>query len=378
MYLIPLVIFSIVAILFILVPYFRSRGVNLETPPDIAVYRAQLAELDNDVKRRLINEQDAKRARTEIERRILIAADHEQNRVTHESPSNVMALVLVVILLCSTGIYVFLGTPSMPDYPKKDVEKLIATDDGAEERQNLLDLRTQLLGTLANRPPDARGLVYLSTLEMNLGNYSAATEALYQAHRLAPDTFEVQLRYAEMLVVTAGDRVIPAAKVILSKAAKLDPENPALRYYFALADYQDGEVELAQEQWSSISNGLAADDPLKPLVDFWAARAARDLGMAQSLPETRAPSITEEQAEAIQSMDEEGRAALIGQMVVQLADKQQENPGNIEGWLRLSQAYMVLGDREKAIDAMRQAVANAPQEQKEILQKEVEKLTNLQ
>lgn len=377
MYLIPLVVFSIVAILFVLVPYFRSRDLNVETAPDIAVYRAQLAELENDLKRRLIDEEDAKRARTEIERRILNAAEHEKNQVAHENPSNVIAVILVVVLLLATGIYALLGTPSMPDYPKKDVEKLIATEDGLEERQKILDLRSQLLSTLANRPPDARGLVYLSTLEMNLGNYGAATEALYQAHRLAPDTFEVQLRYAEMLIVIAGDQVTPAAKVILNKAAKLDSNHPALRYYFALADYQAGDIELALEQWSSISGALAGDDPLKPLVDFWAERAASDLGMAQSLPETRAPSITAEQAETIQSMDEEGREALIGQMVLQLADKQQENPSNIEGWLRLSQAYMVLGDKEKAIDAMKQAVENAPQEQKEILQKEVEKLVNL-
>ena len=378
MYLIPLIIFSIVAILFVLVPYFRGRDLDGETAPDITVYKAQLAELENDLNRRLINEEDAKRARTEIERRILKAAEHEQNRVPFEDANNMIAVILVVVLLLSTGLYMMLGTPSMPDYPKKDVEELIAKEGGVEERQQILGLKSQLLETLANRPPDARGLVYLSTLEMNLGNYAAATDALYQAHLLAPDTFEVQLRYAEMLIVTASDRVTPAAKVILNKAAKLNQEHPALKYYFALADYQAGEIELAQEQWNSINETLAEDDPLKQLVSFWAERAARDLGETQSLPEMRAPSITAEQAETIQNMDEEGREALIGQMVLQLADKQKENPGNIEGWLRLSRAYMVLGDKENAIDAMKQAVENAPQEQKAILQKEVEKLTNLQ
>ena len=65
-------------------------------------------------------------------------------------------------------------------------------------------------------------------------------------------------------------------------------------------------------------------------------------------------------------------------MVLQLAEKQAQNPGNIEGWLRLSRAYTVLGQRQDAIGAMQSAVDNAPDEQKAILKKELEKLTNLQ
>ncbi|MBT5187326.1 MAG: c-type cytochrome biogenesis protein CcmI, partial [Kordiimonadaceae bacterium] len=78
------------------------------------------------------------------------------------------------------------------------------------------------------------------------------------------------------------------------------------------------------------------------------------------------------------NMGEFEQQELIRQMVLQLADKMEENPTNIEGWLRLSRAYMVLGQKDNAIEAMKSAVANAPQGQKELLEKEVEKLINLE
>ena len=109
-------------------------------------------------------------------------------------------------------------------------------------------------------------------------------------------------------------------------------------------------------------------------MDYWADKAAMELGLAQGLPETRAPSITSEQVETIQNMDEGEQAELIYQMVLQLADKQTQNPDNIEGWLRLSRAYMVLGQKPDAITAMKSALTNAPKEQQEIIRKELEKL----
>jgi cytochrome c-type biogenesis protein CcmH/NrfG len=65
-------------------------------------------------------------------------------------------------------------------------------------------------------------------------------------------------------------------------------------------------------------------------------------------------------------------------MVLQLATKQEENPTNIEGWTRLSRAYMVLGEKVDAIAAMNAAIDNAPDSQKGALQKELENLMNIE
>ena len=64
---------------------------------------------------------------------------------------------------------------------------------------------------------------------------------------------------------------------------------------------------------------------------------------------------------AAKDMSEADRGAMIQSMVDRLAGRLKQNGDDVEGWLRLVRAYMVMGDRDKArsaqIDA-REAVAN--------------------
>ena len=177
--------------------------------------------------------------------------------------------------------------------------------------------------------------------------------------------------------MASNERVTPAAMIILNKARKMAPEHPGPRYYLALADFQAGDVEVAHSEWKSIQANLESNDPMMPLLNVWINRAEVSLGIAEPLPQTRAPSITAEQAETIQNMSADEQQELIRQMVLQLAIKQEENPTNIEGWIRLSRAYMVLGQKDEAIAAIQSAIENAPDGQKAALEKELENLTKL-
>jgi cytochrome c-type biogenesis protein CcmH len=56
-------------------------------------------------------------------------------------------------------------------------------------------------------------------------------------------------------------------------------------------------------------------------------------------------------------------------MVAKLADQLHINGNDVEGWLRLVRAYVVLGDRDKAKDAVadaRRALSSRPDEIKRI------------
>ena len=374
MYLIPLIIFCFVAVLVLLIPYYKKAVVTEQRKPDISVYTEQLKELENNFKLDLLSEVEAKRSRIEIERRILSVASNEEGVIIEEAPNSLFIISMLMFLLMSIALYSVLGTPSMPDYPRSLAEKARLEGDQAEDYKTKIKLRERLVTQLASKAPDIEGLVYLSRLEMSLGNFQSAAKALYQAQVIDPKSFDLQLMYGESLIVAAKEKVTPAALVVLNKAAKTQPTHPGPKYYFALADYQAGDIEVAYRNWLEISRGLEEQSPLKPLVDYWADKAAMELGLVQGLPEIRAPSITSEQVETIQNMDEGEQAELIYQMVLQLADKQTQNPDNIEGWLRLSRAYMVLGQKPDAITAMKSALTNAPKEQQEIIRKELDKL----
>ena len=256
MYLIPLIIFSIVAILILLVSYFKSGLSSKQSKPDIDVYKAQLNELESDLERGIVTEDEANKSRIEIERRILSAASSEQKDIKEEAPNTMIAVVLLVTLLTAPLLYPVLGTPDMPDYPRSIADEARMEGEQGEEYKNTLELRDKLISQLADRAPDAQGLVYLSHLEMNLGNFQSAAEALYQAQVIDPDSFDLQLMYGESLIVAAKERVTPAALVVLNRATKMQPDHPGPKYYLALADYQAGDIEIAYRDWFEISKGL--------------------------------------------------------------------------------------------------------------------------
>jgi len=62
-----------------------------------------------------------------------------------------------------------------------------------------------------------------------------------------------------------------------------------------------------------------------------------------------------EGVEAIERMSPEERAAAIDGMVAGLAQKLEDNPNNLQGWLQLIQAYAVL----KRDDALKSALSTA-------------------
>ena len=72
-----------------------------------------------------------------------------------------------------------------------------------------------------------------------------------------------------------------------------------------------------------------------------------------------APPLSDDTMAAAKQMSEGDRSAMIRGMVDRLATRLKQNGDDVEGWLRLVRAYMVMGERDKAISARadaRQAV----------------------
>ncbi len=83
-------------------------------------------------------------------------------------------------------------------------------------------------------------------------------------------------------------------------------------------------------------------------------------GQEQQATEGGAPGPNAEDMRAAQNMSPEERRKLIRSMVQRLADRMKTNPGDHQGWMRLGQAYDVLGEREKAREAFGRAASLRP------------------
>ena len=70
-----------------------------------------------------------------------------------------------------------------------------------------------------------------------------------------------------------------------------------------------------------------------------------------------APAPSTADVKAALGMPEEDRNKMIRDMVQRLADRMRDDPTNKEGWLRLAQAYRVLGETALADEAAAKAAA---------------------
>lgn len=342
-----------------------ARGETKPDSPaehDLAVYRDQLAEVERDRAQGLLSAAEAREARREIERRLLAAdAVREEPSTPGGTRSRAIWLVLAfAVPLAAMGLYLQLGSPETPSRPFAERQE---ERRGAEQ---LAGLEAQLTERLMHDPEQPQAWATLGELRLRLGNYPAAAKAYGEAIDRGTPTAALYAARGEALTAAAGGQVTSEAKAAFDSALALDPDDPRARYYSGLAEEQAGRPRAALETWRALAEDTPADAPWRPTLESDFARVSGDLGLTGEdarLPQGAAASgPTREDVEAAQDMSPEERAAFIRSMVEGLEtrlNEDPENPENFDGWLRLARAYAVLGEIEKARDALARAEAIA-------------------
>jgi cytochrome c-type biogenesis protein CcmH len=155
----------------------------------------------------------------------------------------------------------------------------------------------------------------------------------------------------EVLVAASGGVITDEAKTEFDRALALDPNEAKAGYFRGAAAEQDGRKEDAAAIWRGM---LDAGPPDAQWRSFVQAALARVGGAV-------APVLSDDTMAAAKDMNEGDRATMIRGMVERLATRLKQNGDDVDGWLRLVRAYVVMGDRDKAKGAVadaRQAVAN--------------------
>ncbi|RBI83241.1 c-type cytochrome biogenesis protein CcmI [Rhodosalinus halophilus] len=346
---------------------------------DLKVYRDQLREVERDLARGVIGEEDAERLRTEVSRRILAAdaaakaaARGETAQPRWAGPAVVAAVALTVVG-GGTWLYLDLGAPGYPDQALADriadAEEarqnrprqaeaeagLPAQPPGPQPDEDYLELMERLRAALEERPDDVRGFMLLARNEAALGNFKAAYEAQERVLALRGDGARAQdyADYAEMLVMAAGGYVSPEAEAALAAALNRDPQNAVARYYLGLMFRQTGRPDRAFATWNRLLRESAPDAPWVPALRAQLPEVAARAGRVNyELPEPAEPAPlpgpTAEQMEQAQDMSEEERMAMIRGMVDGLSQRLAEQGGTASEWARLIGALGVLGETEQA------------------------------
>ena len=349
------------AILAVLWPLGRKPDIS-RAGSDLLVYRDQLGEIDRDRGAGLIGEAEASAARVEVSRRLLAAADAHGSARPDPSIGSATwrrraaaILVLALLLVGTPALYVALGSPDVPDQP---ASARIQTPKG---NQSIAALISQVEAHLAKNPKDGAGWEVIAPVYMRMGRFDDAVDAWRKSLAINGETAARDVNLGEALVEAANGVVTADAKQAFQKAVAADPHEIKALYFLGLAEEQDGNREGAAKIWRAMLTDAPADAPWAAFVRSALARVTGE----QIAP--NGPSIAD--VAAADKMSGEQRAEMIRGMVAKLSDRLHENGGDVDGWVRLMRAYIVLGERAKAKDAAadaRRALSGTPENVKRI------------
>ncbi|MER9281218.1 c-type cytochrome biogenesis protein CcmI [Mesorhizobium sp. M0522] len=328
-----------------------SKNASAAGDHDLEVYRDQLAELDRDMARGLIQPMEAEEARAEIARRILRLsnAGHADETTTQPSRSTRLVATAAVLLvpLVSWGLYGQLGSPDLPSQPLSERLAKNPADSSVDE------LIARAEAHLAANPSDGRGWDVLAPVYLRMQRYADAVTAYRNAIRLDGDSAARQAGLGEAIANAAGGIVSAEAQAAFEAALKLDPANPKASFYLAMGMAQEGRIAEATAAWQKMLAALPQGSPWRGAVEqALAESAARSVAS-----EAPAKGPTAEDIDAASSMSPQDRQAMISTMVAGLDERLRQNPRDEEGWMQLVRSYAVLGKTDQARDALNRGIA---------------------
>jgi cytochrome c-type biogenesis protein CcmH len=316
-------------------PLIRLPRSGAESGEAVAVFRRQLIELDADAAQGRLLPEAADAARTEVARRLLLAADREAAGAASagggaaELSWRIGAAVGIAAVLpaAAIAIYLWAGAPfAIGSSARADAALRAHQETELRAAADALAARTKA------DPGNLEDWLMLGRTLASLERFAEAREAYRHALALTPDRPELHAELGEMLVLEGQGVVTPAAIAEFAKAGG----DPRARYYTAEAALQQGDTEKGLALLHALLADAPADAPWRKAIVERLAQIAPGAAPAGG----EAP---------------EAQAAMIRGMVARLAARLEQHPDDKEGWARLAHAYEVLGEPDKAATARRRA-----------------------
>lgn len=231
-----------------------------------------------------------------------------------------LAAAALSIMAIGGGTYLLVGRPHLAERE--------ATGLKTHEVNGLIPY---LIQRVRQYPQDARAWTYLGQAYMEARDPRDAAKAFAKVIELTgKGDAALDAAYGEALVAANNGAVPPEAEDAFNAALAIDPHNAPARFYLGLARVEHNDRPGAIKLWQSLLDDTPVTSPLHQLlVDRIAALTSQTMASGQA-PNPRA-------------------------MVAMLAARLKADPNDALGWVRLMRAYTVLGETEKA----KQALADA-------------------
>lgn len=216
------------------------------------VLRQQLAEIDAERRRGLLDEAEFARLRDELQCRLLAEAGLAPIVVPLPAtrPRAALYLATALLPLAAVLLYLHFGHPQLLSAPVSS-----STQASADPVAAGAEMTTRLEAHLAASPSDARAWVMLARARMQLDQFAAAASAYQRAleasAKVARDPL-VWCEYADALGMAQGGRLAGQPRELIDKALALDPAHPRALEMAGSAAYEAGDYAGAGRYWKQL------------------------------------------------------------------------------------------------------------------------------
>lgn len=250
-------VLALVALLPLGVTVFRPARARGRAEADLALYRAQLAELDREREAGRLDEAAHAAATLEVQRRILAAPRDGEAGVGKRSGAFVAAAVFL-IPAAAMGLYLVRGIPEMPSAPFD-----LRRQQAEAEEQLLVSLRERIAALDPNGEPARQGFVLLGNAERNRGRNEPALESWARALAIR---FDPQLA-GDLAELHLEQNNHAEAAVLLARALGSAPGDARLRFLTGLAEARAGRAANARSVWQALLADAPREAPWRAVVE---------------------------------------------------------------------------------------------------------------
>lgn len=234
----------------------RPRAAQGRHEADLALYRAQLAELDRERAAGRLDDAAFTAARTEVQRRLLAAPADAP--APHPRGAATLAAGLFLIPALGIGLYLWNGTPDVPAAPFVERAAEAARDDA---------LLAQLRARIAMTPPASEGArqgwLLLGNAERARGRLDPAAEAFARALAIR---FDAGIA-AELAELQIQRNALEPAAALLAQSLQTAPNDPRLRFLAGMVEARAGRPANARVVWQGLLADTPADAPWRGMLE---------------------------------------------------------------------------------------------------------------
>ena len=247
-----------VAVLGFLVPPFlskRATGGVERKQMNVALYREQLKELDQDLQSGTLSPDQYDQTKSELEQRMLEdAAAPKSSGEVKARPGYMVAGVLTLLLPgIAIGLYLKLGSPNVLEgATAPSVQPDTETRQASPMELSLVKFVGRLTDRVKQAPDDGESWALLSRSYVSLRQYPEAVKAFQRATQLVKNDATLLADYADALAMAQGRRLEGKPEELIQQALTVDPNNDKALYLAGTAAFNRKDYKNAIKYWEKL------------------------------------------------------------------------------------------------------------------------------